>query len=386
MLAGIEDLAYQVNGIFDPLDGGNRARLQRGSVHDDGVELNTTVAVEMRADTSIENDIVLKQSDGGFDRIQRRATFNEYFTASLEGAFNAGTAIRDGSIRNVPCTTMDDEGKIRRIHVRKKTPWRRAANSGSPLGGASEKFAISRRMLIVGRLGAKFRTHSDCGGRIGKCGTRDRTPGFAAIALGFFPSVINAMDDGEIGTKSENEQSDGERGRKPVEERSKNQQTETLRALPKTDAAALDKRFSTSLRVANHDGTGHHETREQRVKEAIHRGIVNKKPEENGQVGIAMENGLEEGIKKADARLAMGERAGDKVTCRCGNHGNAGGEKASRAEENSCNNAKNKAGKGENAGGDASPGESSHGALEHPTKGPAEDLDANRHTWAPGRL
>lgn len=118
MLAGVEDFASKVNGIPDALDGSDSARLERGAVHDDGVELNATIPIEMRADSSVENNVIFEDSDCGFNSVERRAILSEYFATGFEGALDARAAIRDGSIGNVPCSTVDDEREVLGIHVR----------------------------------------------------------------------------------------------------------------------------------------------------------------------------------------------------------------------------------------------------------------------------
>lgn len=212
-----------------------------------------------------------------------------------------------------------------------------------------------------------------------KRGTRDVLR-LATIPFGFFPRVVDAMNNGEIRSKSENKQRNRKRGREPVQERSDNQQNETLRALPETDAATVNERFGPRLGIADHHGAGHHKTGEQSVKETIDGGVVDKKAEKNGQIRITMQNGFQKGIEKIDARLAMSERPGNEVARGRGNHGKSGGEKASRAEENAGYDTKDKTREGENTGGDASSRESRDGSLEQPTKGPADNLDAIRHT------
>ena len=218
-----------------------------------------------------------------------------------------------------------------------------------------------------------------------KRGARNSLLGPATIALGFFPSVVNAVDDREIGAEGENKQRNRKSGGKPVQQRSDNQQPEALRALPEADATTVDERLSARLGVTDHDGAGHHKAGEQGVKETIHGRVIDKKAKENGQVRITMEDGFQKRMEKINARLSMGKRPGYQVACGGRHHRNAGGEEAPGAEENSGDDAETKAGKGENTGGDAGSRKARNGSLEHPTKGPAENLDANRHEKASNR-
>src|SRR5579864_3152254 len=122
MLARFENLARETNGILDAFDGGNGASLEAGSVHDDGIELNATVAIEMRASAGVECHVVFEDNDGGFDRVHGRTTAREDFAAGFESLANSRAAIGNRGGGNVPCAAMNNQRKFRGIHVRTRGP------------------------------------------------------------------------------------------------------------------------------------------------------------------------------------------------------------------------------------------------------------------------
>ena len=107
-----ENLAREAYGIADPFDGGDRAGFQRGAVHDDGVELDAAFGIEMRAEARVEYRIVFENYDGGFDCVGGAAAGGENFPSRFERASNAGAAIVDGLVRDIPCAAVDDQGRF----------------------------------------------------------------------------------------------------------------------------------------------------------------------------------------------------------------------------------------------------------------------------------
>lgn len=182
--------------------------------------------------------------------------------------------------------------------------------------------------------------------------------GLRAAAFGFVPSMVNAMNDGEIGTGGKDEQSNGKRVGQPIQKRADNQQTEAFGTLPKTDTAAVNQGLRAGLRVTDHDGTGHSKTCEQRIEEAVDGGIVNEEAHENGQVRVAVQDGFQKCSEEICAGLTMGEGASEKITSGSGNHGKARREKAASAEKNAGEDAKSKTAESEETCRDACPGES----------------------------
>ena len=73
MRAVFEDCAGEADGIFDALQGGDGAGAKRRAVHDDGVAFDAAVEIEMRAEAGVENGLVFKDNDGGFDGVESGA-------------------------------------------------------------------------------------------------------------------------------------------------------------------------------------------------------------------------------------------------------------------------------------------------------------------------
>ena len=197
--------------------------------------------------------------------------------------------------------------------------------------------------------------------------------------FGFLPGVVNAVADCGVGPDGKNNESDGQGVRQPVQKTANNQQAETFGALPKADAAAIDERFGAGLRIADHHGTSHDKAGEESVEEAVDGRVVDEKAHEDGQVGVAVKNRLQECAEKVAARLKTGERASEKVAGRGGNQDHAGGEEASGPKEDAGDDAKAKTGEGKEAGGNVKAGKDGDRTLEDPAKGPSENFDANLH-------
>ena len=124
--AFFEDGTREANGIFNALQAGDRARAKSGGVHDDGVAFDAAIEIEMGAETSIEDGIVLENEDGGFDGVERVATAGEDRPAGLQGAEATGFTGVDGVIGNIPGTAVNDE---RWAHVGEKG-YQRKVTSG----------------------------------------------------------------------------------------------------------------------------------------------------------------------------------------------------------------------------------------------------------------
>lgn len=197
--------------------------------------------------------------------------------------------------------------------------------------------------------------------------------------LGFVPGVVNAMDHGEIGANRKDQQSNRKGVGQPIQKRTDNQQAEAFGTFPKTDAAAINERFSAGLSVADHDRTGHCEACEQRIQEAIDRRIVDKEAHENGEVSVAMQNRFQKCTEEIRAGLKTRKWPSEKITNGGGNHGESRGEKAASAEENAGENAESKTTEGEETCRNACPGETSDRTLKHPAKRPSKELNAHIH-------
>src|SRR5713226_4697148 len=109
VLPRFEQLARQANGVADALDGSDSAGLKRCAVHEDGVEFDAAVPVQVRADAGVEDGVVFEYDDGCFNGVQRRAAALEYLPAGLERLPATGAAGLDRFVRNVPGAAVNDQ-------------------------------------------------------------------------------------------------------------------------------------------------------------------------------------------------------------------------------------------------------------------------------------
>jgi GTP cyclohydrolase II len=111
VLPFLEDAAREPNGIPNPLNGADRARMQSGTIHENGIKLCFTIAVEVRANARIEHRIVFQLHDGELAGVDCRA-------ADLQGSPTFGQrALHSRACSffhfrpNSSGTTMNDESK-----------------------------------------------------------------------------------------------------------------------------------------------------------------------------------------------------------------------------------------------------------------------------------
>ncbi len=103
-----QNRARQPDRISNVLQSGRGARLQRRSVHDDGVALHPPVQVQMRAKSRVEDRIIFEHHDRGFNRVERGAASLENRPSRFERAMAAGFARLNGFIRNIPRAAVND--------------------------------------------------------------------------------------------------------------------------------------------------------------------------------------------------------------------------------------------------------------------------------------
>src|SRR5712692_12083659 len=120
VLPRFEQLPRQANGVADALDGSDSAGLERCAVHEDGVEFDAAVAVQVRADASVEDGVVFEYDDGRFHGVKRRAAALEYLPAGLERLPATGAAGLDRFVRDVPGAAVNDQ---RWFHGQRGIPW-----------------------------------------------------------------------------------------------------------------------------------------------------------------------------------------------------------------------------------------------------------------------
>ena len=89
--------------------------LQRPAVHNDRVELNLPIAIQMRPDSRVKCRIVFENHNRRFDRIERRAALRQNRPARLERAPATITAILNRNVGDIPRAAVNDK---RRFQVR----------------------------------------------------------------------------------------------------------------------------------------------------------------------------------------------------------------------------------------------------------------------------
>src|SRR5580692_10963542 len=112
VLAVFEHAAREADGIVNVFDGCDCSGFQRAAVHEDGVELDVAVEIQVRAEASVESGIVFQNYDGGSDRINRGAAGGENFPSGFERALNSGAAIFDRFVGDIPGAAVDDQGGL----------------------------------------------------------------------------------------------------------------------------------------------------------------------------------------------------------------------------------------------------------------------------------
>src|SRR5690348_508382 len=144
--AVLQDGARQAHGVADALDTSYGTRAKRRAIHDDGVALDAAIEIEVRAKARVEDRIIFKDDDGGFDCVQRGAAARKNRPAGFQRAMAAGLAGVDRLIRNVPSTTVHNE---RRFHRKE---------NGKAKENCPESLAKAIIMLQIKKSSAKSKT------------------------------------------------------------------------------------------------------------------------------------------------------------------------------------------------------------------------------------
>jgi hypothetical protein len=94
VLGVLHHRARELDGIPDAGHAAHRARLQRGAVHDGGIELVASVEREHRPMSGIEKRVVLEHHDGARDRLQARPAALEHGESRGERRGEGGAIFR----------------------------------------------------------------------------------------------------------------------------------------------------------------------------------------------------------------------------------------------------------------------------------------------------
>jgi hypothetical protein len=108
----LEDEAGGLNGIAKALDAGYSAGLHAAAVHEQGIELNSTVGGEKAAAAGVEGGVVFKDGDSGFDGVEGGAAKGKDFITGFESFADTLPMGCGGFGRDGPGTAVDEEGGI----------------------------------------------------------------------------------------------------------------------------------------------------------------------------------------------------------------------------------------------------------------------------------
>ena len=122
-----EDEAGGLDGVAEALDAGYAAGAEVGAVHEEGVELDATIAGEEGASAGIEGVVVFHDRDGGFYGIDGGATAGERGPPGCEGGGYAAFVCGYGVVGHGPGSAVDEENWLV-IHGRESSSLRRSVS------------------------------------------------------------------------------------------------------------------------------------------------------------------------------------------------------------------------------------------------------------------
>ena len=140
------------------------------------------------------------------------------------------------------------------------------------------------------------------------------------------------MDYGDIRADSQNPESNG-----PYDSASAPRIIRTRRSgrSQKPTSEVGDERFGAGFCVTDHHGAGHRCTREHGVTEAIDLDVIDEQAEEENQVGVAVEDGIEKRAEERDAALTASDGAIEKIAESGEHHHAASGCETTRRQKES---------------------------------------------------
>ena len=109
-----ENLARGAHGIAQALDASHAAGAERGAVHDEGVELDFSVAIQKAAASGVEGLVVFHDDDGFLDGVERRAAALEHAPSRSQRVVHAADVGVDHVIRHGPRATVNHQNWISR--------------------------------------------------------------------------------------------------------------------------------------------------------------------------------------------------------------------------------------------------------------------------------
>ena len=109
----LEDEAGGLDGVAEALDAGYATSAEGRAFHDEGVELDASIAGEEGAPAGVEGVVVFHDGDGGFDGFGGWGSFVEEGAASAEGVGDAVFVGGDSVVGHGPGSAVDDKGGVR---------------------------------------------------------------------------------------------------------------------------------------------------------------------------------------------------------------------------------------------------------------------------------
>src|SRR5581483_9451193 len=182
------------------------------------------------------------------------------------------------------------------------------------------------------------------------------------------PSVDHAVNDGQVGQYS----NDPKHRRHAVEQRAENDEYDPLRTLQKAHLAAGDRVLGSRPRVADHHRAGHYDRRENNVEEPVDTGVIHKQTHEKGEIGIPVENRVEEAAEPGHAIAFPGDRTIDQVEEPGADHHQPGGHESAARKLPGGGDVGDKAQKSKEIGIDAGECERADNAVQNVTAGDAD--------------
>lgn len=143
---------------------------------------------------------------------------------------------------------------------------------------------------------------------------------------GLLVGVDDAVDDGNGGDDGEDPE-DRRHDSPALEEGAEDDEDDALGALHEAYFAFSDEGFGAGARVADHQRGDHDKGGEEDVEEAIATRVEDQESEEEDDVGVAVDDGIEEGSEDGDLVGLAGNAAVDHVKDACADDDEAGEEK-----------------------------------------------------------
>ena len=129
---------------------------------------------------------------------------------------------------------------------------------------------------------------------------------------GLVVGIEDAVDDGDGGDDGEDPE-DWRHDSPALEEGAENDEDDALGAFHEADLALADEGLRAGAGVADHQRSDHDEGGEEDVEEAIAARVEDQESEEENDVGVAVDDGVEESSEDGDLVSLAGNAAIDHV-------------------------------------------------------------------------